>query len=672
VWWDKGKEQIKSFSRQYSAKKHRESLRELKDRRKKLRNAQRKADLTGDACHICVASELREHVRALEIKFAEGAKIRSKATHVEHNETCSKYFFNLEKKHGEDKIIRAVKSLSGDLFSEPAMVRAEIRNFYQKLYSVEPCDSSAQNTLLSNVDKQVSEEQNEEILPDIIAPDQTCSVPNRSISTNGLLLRDLIQIADECNIPAALISLDQLKAFDRVNWDFLFKSMKAFNIDPVFVSWVKLLYTDISSCVKVNGHLMDSFELSRGVRQGCPLSPLLYTIVAETFATAICKNPEIHGIPISSSIHNKISQYADDTTLTVVGGWSVTQVFRTVTLYERASGARINLDKCTGLWIGTNKSRTDQLEQIKWTNDKVKIIGHVFGNVDTSHDNWDDRVLKFRKTLNLWKSRDLSLKGKVLIANQLAASKLWYPASIHLLPDWAEKQINESLWDFFNSGHPQQVKRQICELPRHLGGQAVINITQKIRALQVMWIVHLLHAPEANWKFCVLYNFNKYQNLRLGIDILNARVRKNDLRVLPKFYQQVLDTWFRLQGKRTTSPQTRGDVMREPILYNRNVVNQVTGLPLTMTELTKAGIIRFEDLSYVVVPGLLPLAAFRELVVKHLPFTKTERIYETIRNSLPRDWLHLINHNSQSIPSPDRDTFAITPPGGVFLFLLIS
>lgn len=180
------------------------------------------------------------------------------------------------------------------------------------------------------------------VLENIIQPDQTCSVPNRSIITNGLLLRDLVQIAEEKNIPAALISLDQLKAFDRVNWDFLFQTMSAFNFHPTFISWIKLLYTDIFSCVRVNGHLTETFSLTRGVRQGCPLSPLLYVIVAEVFAISIRQNSNIQGIPIPPRATNKISQYADDTTLTVVGDKSIDEVFSTVTLFEQASGARIN------------------------------------------------------------------------------------------------------------------------------------------------------------------------------------------------------------------------------------------------------------------------------------------------------------------------------------------
>ena len=62
------------------------------------------------------------------------------------------------------------------------------------------------------------------VLATIINSDQTCAVPGRTILTNGLLLRDLIELSDERGIPAALVCLDQLKAFDRVSWDFLFKN----------------------------------------------------------------------------------------------------------------------------------------------------------------------------------------------------------------------------------------------------------------------------------------------------------------------------------------------------------------------------------------------------------------------------------------------------------------
>ena len=76
-------------------------------------------------------------------------------------------------------------------------------------------------------------------------------------------MRDLIELSDERGIPTALVCLDQLKAFDRVSWDFLFKTLLHFGFHPTFIKWVKIMYTDISSSVKVNGFTTEVFNLRR-------------------------------------------------------------------------------------------------------------------------------------------------------------------------------------------------------------------------------------------------------------------------------------------------------------------------------------------------------------------------------------------------------------------------
>ena len=58
----------------------------------------------------------------------------------------------------------------------------------------------------------------------------------------------------------------------------MFDTLNAFGFSEHFIKWVKLLYTDISSSVIVNNHISDTFEIKRGVREGCSLSPLLYVV----------------------------------------------------------------------------------------------------------------------------------------------------------------------------------------------------------------------------------------------------------------------------------------------------------------------------------------------------------------------------------------------------------
>jgi hypothetical protein len=85
-----------------------------------------------------------------------------------------------------------------------------------------------------------------------------------------------------------------------------------------FIRWIKTIYTDISSVVKVNGFISEAFELSRGVRQGCSLSAMLNVLIAETFACLVRDNQNKKGLSLSDTGWSSvISQYADDTTLTL-------------------------------------------------------------------------------------------------------------------------------------------------------------------------------------------------------------------------------------------------------------------------------------------------------------------------------------------------------------------
>ena len=90
-----------------------------------------------------------------------------------------------------------------------------------------------------------------------------------------------------------IISIDQTKAFDRVDWDFLFQTLKRFNFGPQFIQWIQILYTEVKSCVKVNNFISETFKLEKGVCQGCPLSPLLYVLVAEVLAYMIGEDTDI-------------------------------------------------------------------------------------------------------------------------------------------------------------------------------------------------------------------------------------------------------------------------------------------------------------------------------------------------------------------------------------------
>ena len=98
-------------------------------------------------------------------------------------------------------------------------------------------------------------------------------------------MQDVITYANETNKSSALITVDQLKAFDRVSHILLFKTLEKFGFGPNFQQWIKTFYNNVASSVKVNGRLTAFIPIECSLPQGCALSTPLYVLTAELLAT---------------------------------------------------------------------------------------------------------------------------------------------------------------------------------------------------------------------------------------------------------------------------------------------------------------------------------------------------------------------------------------------------
>ena len=111
------------------------------------------------------------------------------------------------------------------------------------------------------------------LLPNLISDDQTGFVKDRFIGENIRLIDSVMKFTASRNIPGLLLFLDFEKAFDTLEWAFIHKTLRYFNFVPSLIKWIKVFYCNIESCILNNGWASNFFQLSRGVRQGCPLSP---------------------------------------------------------------------------------------------------------------------------------------------------------------------------------------------------------------------------------------------------------------------------------------------------------------------------------------------------------------------------------------------------------------
>ena len=101
---------------------------------------------------------------------------------------------------------------------------------------------------------------------------------------------EMIAVAEETKQDLAILLLDFEKAYDRVDWNFLYEVMGRIGIPCDYIKAVFALYTTASSRLLVGGALGNKFPITRSVRQGCPLAPYLFLFVGEAFSALLYKN----------------------------------------------------------------------------------------------------------------------------------------------------------------------------------------------------------------------------------------------------------------------------------------------------------------------------------------------------------------------------------------------
>ena len=139
-------------------------------------------------------------------------------------------------------------------------------------------------TLLNGTYKFLSamiSERVKKVLELLISNDQTGFISNRFIGENTRLLFDIINCTEIEQLPGLLIIVDYAKAFDTIEWNFIDECLKLFNFGTNISKWTSLLREKSSSRIEQNGNFSETVSLSRGCRQGDPISPYLFVLCAE-------------------------------------------------------------------------------------------------------------------------------------------------------------------------------------------------------------------------------------------------------------------------------------------------------------------------------------------------------------------------------------------------------
>lgn len=330
----------------------------------------------------------------------------------------------------------------------------------------------------------------------LVHPDQTGFIPNRNSFHN---FRRLLNIMHSPRLPKKdliILTLDAEKAFDRVEWPYLFAVLQKFNCGEKFVSWTKLLYNGPCARILTNRTLSTPFQLGRGTRQGCPLSPLLFALAIEPLAETIRSHPEIHGYNTEFT-KNTISLYADDILLYVTQPMiTIPSVLKMFNLFGTFSGYKINWSKSELLPVQFEDQ--DWLKQLPFhiISDNLTYLGIVITkNYNALYKaNFPVLLNKLEHNIQFWRTLPISLLGRVNAIKMIFLPQLLYlfqNLPIYLTKSFFRKLDSIILPFIWNYKSHRIKKDHLCKHKTN-GGLALPNFILYYWATGIRSIAHWL------------------------------------------------------------------------------------------------------------------------------------------------------------------------------------
>lgn len=342
---------------------------------------------------------------------------------------------------------------------------------------------------LLNVDyKIVTKYINEIFFPSVldkcVTQEQLCAVKGRSIHDGLLLIRDTIEYSQKAGGQGKLMSLDQRKAFDMVDHDLLFLTLRHMGTPIGLVELVKTLYKGVTTRVQVNGHQSREIDIQRGVRQGCPLSPTLYIVYAQVFINHLKSDEGVRGITTPGGDNVKVSAYADDLLVFCKDNLDIEKTFQYFEKVRLLTGSALNTQKTEILNLDRRVPTGSTFEK-----EHIKVCGILFSvNSIENNTRTNEKIALDKMTGKIDKIErmGLSLKGKVLLLNTLFFAQFFYLSGVYMpTADTIKKATKAGFSYLWGAGRREMIARKVVETPKELGGMGLVKLKEKCQSLHL-------------------------------------------------------------------------------------------------------------------------------------------------------------------------------------------
>uniref|UniRef100_A0A803SUG8 Reverse transcriptase domain-containing protein n=1 Tax=Anolis carolinensis TaxID=28377 RepID=A0A803SUG8_ANOCA len=338
-------------------------------------------------------------------------------------------------------------------------------------------------------------ERMKEFLKDWIGEEQTGFLPKRQMKDN---VREIINIIEFYEFTKkdelALLTIDMEKAFDNLNWDFFKLLIRELDMGYKFINAINQIYDKQEAKIKINSGESQKFEICKGTRQGCPLSPLLFIFSLEILLKSIRDDPKLIGVKIRK--HNyKVRAFADDLICIIDDPIKTIQYWLAkIKEYGEVSGLKINTEKTMILPKNLTKIRQEELKKISGiqTRGKIKYLGIniTARNSQLLENNYDQKWKEIKKDLERWRYAKLSLLGRISVIKMTILPKLLFLfQNIPIIRNTQKfKTWNKDLNNFIWMGKKSRIKRIYMIDDKKRGGLGLPDLQLYHDACGLMWV----------------------------------------------------------------------------------------------------------------------------------------------------------------------------------------
>ena len=326
-------------------------------------------------------------------------------------------------------------------------------------------------------------------------------MPKRSIYDQTKIVELMLKWSENSNCKGAIICLDQEKAYDRIDLPYLWEVLNVFGFPDIFVTRIKNLYTKASTAIRINGFTSDLFEVRRGVRQGDPISCLLYNLAIEPLIEHV-RQSRLKGFRINDSLTRVLVKvYADDTTVFLGPDDDPKVLQRCLDWFCEASTARFNTSKTEIIPLGSAEDRKNLIQsrdlngwiipgdvRIARDGEATRILGSWQGNGIVIQDKWNNVLEKQMRTMKRWAPLYPSVAGRVLLTKSLVLSLAHYLMTVNGITQNDLSTMEKAIRRFIWNGKKGQLAWDRAILPVKEGGINAPSVKLRYETIKVGWL----------------------------------------------------------------------------------------------------------------------------------------------------------------------------------------